>query len=321
MTPFEPAKGLRNAHLQTLFPRLIRQRPVAPGYAERLDTPDGDFVDLMWSEPIPKRSNKPIFVLFHGLEGSYSSPYANGLMSAFAKQGWLGVMMHFRGCSGEVNRRARAYHSGETEDARHFLQTLRLRFPHNPIAVVGISLGGNMMVNYLAKYANDPLIDAAAVVSAPLDLQCCAQRIEQGFSKVYRNHLLGSLKRNALAKMDLLQQELSVTKQHIASLQRLSDFDDAITAPLHGYSNANHYYQECSGLGKLTDVRTPLLVIHAKDDPFMTDDVIPRFSLPDHVEYRLSEHGGHVGFVTGSIARPRFWLESALPSHFNYLTS
>jgi predicted alpha/beta-fold hydrolase len=321
MMPFTPAMGMANPHIQTLAPRFIRKNAVLKGYAERLNTPDGDFLDLVWSEDNTQRqqSNKPIFVLFHGLEGSFESPYANGLMAAFAKHGWLSVMMHFRGCSGEVNRLARAYHSGETEDARHLLEQLSMRYPSNPIAVVGVSLGGNMMVNYLAKYVDDPIVSGCAVVSAPLDLACCSARIEHGFSQVYRNHLLGSLKQNALKKLHLLEEVLPITEHGIKAMKRLSEFDQQITAPLHGFRDAAHYYQVCSGLPKLAQVNAPLLVIHAKDDPFMTDAVIPNFTLPDNVNYRLFEHGGHVGFVSGRFTSPNLWLEEALPTHFNYL--
>jgi predicted alpha/beta-fold hydrolase len=321
MIAFTPATGMSNPHTQTLAPRFIRKNAVLTGYPERLDTPDGDFLDLVWSEELASRkhSSKPIFVLFHGLEGSFESPYANGLMHAFAKQGWLSVMMHFRGCSGEVNRMARAYHSGETEDARYLLDQLSLRYPSNPIAVVGVSLGGNMMVNYLSKYVDDPIVSGCAVISAPLDLACCSARIEQGFSRIYHNHLLGSLKKNALKKLHLLEDALSITEQNIKAMTRLYEFDEQITAPLHGFRDAKHYYQACSGLPKLAQVKAPLLVIHSKDDPFMTDAVIPNFTLPDNVHYQLYEHGGHVGFVSGRLTSPRLWLEEALPTHFNYL--
>jgi predicted alpha/beta-fold hydrolase len=321
MNPFIPARGLSNPHIQTLAPRLIRKNAVLTGYPERLETPDHDFLDLVWSESDVQRqhSNKPIFVLFHGLEGSFESPYANGLMEAFARQGWLSVMMHFRGCSGEINRLARAYHSGETDDARLLLEQIRQRYPHNPIAVVGVSLGGNMMVNYLAKYSDDPITSSCAVISAPLDLACCSARIEQGFSRLYRNHLLGSLKQNALKKLHLLEQALPITADDIHSMKRLYEFDEQITAPLHGFKDAAHYYEACSGLPKLAQVDTPLLIIHAKDDPFMTDAVIPSFHLPNEVDYRLYEHGGHVGFVGGEAFSPTLWLEEALPTHFNNL--
>lgn len=196
MMPFEPASGLRNAHLQTLLPRFIRRRPLFTPIEQRIETPDGDFLDLAWtasSEAYP--TEQPIMILFHGLEGSFHSPYANGLLHAAKQQGWLGVMMHFRGCSGEINRQARGYHSGETTDASFFIAWLRQQFPNNPLWAVGVSLGGNMLVNYLAENPSQSELDAAQVISPPLNLASCSERIQQGFSRVYQQYLLGSMKK------------------------------------------------------------------------------------------------------------------------------
>ena len=318
MTQFFAAAGIKNPHLQTLLPRFIRKKALFNPIWQTLDTPDDDFLDLAWSEDPNSDSaqKKPVFVLFHGLEGCFYSPYANGLMNAFAKSGWLSVMMHFRGCSGKPNKQARAYHSGETQDARQFLEHLDEALPNSPKIAVGISLGGNMLANYLAEYRDNPLIEAATIISAPLDLAACSNRIEQGFSKVYSNYLVSSLKRSAIQKHDQLQGELALSYRSIKRVTRLQEFDDLITAPLHGFSNAQDYYQQCSGLNKLQDISLPTLIIHAKDDPFMTDDVIPKFVLPDNIDYRLYEHGGHVGFLSGSLLKPQFWLEEMLPSYY-----
>ena len=323
MSDFLPPFGLTNPHLQTLLPRALRRHPLFEPTWQTLDTPDGDFLDLAWSEtPEQVRNNdKPIFVLFHGLEGSFSSPYANGLMHAFATQGWNSVLMHFRGCSGRPNRLARAYHSGETSDARWVLEYIRQHYPNRIVIAAGVSLGGNMLVNYLAEYADDPIVQAATIISAPLDLASCSDRIEIGFSKVYRDYLMHSLKSNALLKIELLHQQLGIDAEQIKQLRRLRDFDDLITAPLHGFSDAQDYYQRCSGLAKLPQISVPTLLLQAKDDPFMTDKVIPTFPLPAHVEYRLLAHGGHVGFVSGSLFKPQYWLEEYLPKHFQHLVS
>ncbi|MDQ2164062.1 MULTISPECIES: hydrolase [Vibrio] len=321
MTSFIAATGLTNPHLQTLLPRLLRKRARFEPLWQTLFTPDGDFLDLAWSDDwrSERVQNKPLFILFHGLEGSFHSPYANGLMYAFAQQGWLSVMMHFRGCSGKPNHLARAYHSGEVEDARFVLEYIRKQCPNRPIVAVGISLGGNMLVNYLAQYNHDPIVSAATVVSAPLDLSACSTRIEQGFSKVYRAYLLTSLKKNALKKQHLLHNELGISNHQIKHIKKLYEFDDLITAPLHGFQDAQDYYQQCSGLSKLTQIRVPLQIIQAQDDPFMTDAVIPKFSLPENIHYRLFTQGGHVGFLSGSALKPKFWLEEALPTYYENL--
>ncbi|MBD1557369.1 hydrolase [Vibrio sp. S9_S30] len=317
MIPFKPAFGLSNTHIQTLLSRFLRRKPLFEPVRERLELPDGDFVDLAWSEPPNTDTSKPIFILFHGLEGSFESPYANGLMHAFAKQGWLAVMMHFRGCSGELNRLPRAYHSGETEDARFFIKQLTERFPSQTKVAVGVSLGGNMLVNYLAKYTENTLLNAASVVSAPLDLLACSQRINRGFSKVYQRYLLSSLKENAVAKLPLVQKVMALTEKEIHEIDSMFDFDDVITSRLHGFEDAHHYYQTCSGLSMLNKIRIPTDIIHAHDDPFMTEKVIPTAPLPAHVKYHLLRKGGHVGFVNGHLFRPKFWLEEALPEHFS----
>ncbi|GAD80595.1 hydrolase [Vibrio ezurae] len=319
---FSPHWSIQNPHIQTLMPRFIRRQPLFTPVWETLITTDDDFLDLAWSEhwQAPSAQNKPLFILFHGLEGSFNSPYAHGLMHAFAKKGWLSVMMHFRGCSGKPNKQARAYHSGETEDARFFLQQIHQRFPNNPKVAVGISLGGNMLVNYLARYNEQPLVDEATVICAPLDLAVCSQRIEQGFSKLYQNYLLNSLKKHSLQKIELLKEAIGIDIETINNMQLLHQFDNAITAPLHGYIDAKDYYTRCSGLPRLNDIQIPTHIIHAKDDPFMTDEVIPTFKLNSNLHYHLVNNGGHVGFIGGSIRSPHFWLEMAVPSFYDKFT-
>ncbi len=320
MSDFSAARGLTNPHLQTIVPRMLRREPLFEAKWQTLDTPDGDFLDIAWSEAWQNRAakQKPIFILFHGLEGSFYSPYANGLMHAFSQHGWLSVMMHFRGCSGRPNKLARAYHSGETEDARFFLKQIQHRFPEQPKVAIGISLGGNMLVKYLAAYCHDPILDAATVVSAPLDLAACASRIEQGFSKVYRNYLLSSLKKNALQKESQLKLALGLSANTIKSLNTLREFDGLITAPLHGFKGADDYYDQCSGIKVINQVKVPLQIIHAKDDPFMTEKVIPDYKLNNNINYRLFEKGGHVGFLSGSVIKPQFWLERSMPQYYQH---
>ncbi len=317
MDSFIPASGLSNAHIQTLLPRLLRRNPLFNAYWQRLELPDGDFVDLAWSENPNKAGDKPIFILFHGLEGSFESPYANGLLSAAKEQGWLGVMMHLRGCSDVPNRLARAYHSGETEDARFFIQMLDSRFPQQVRVATGISLGGNMLVNYLAKYKTNTLLNAATVISAPLDLAACSERIQHGFSRVYQMYLLRSLKASSIRKINGNRKAIvGLDKAMIAAIPDLLQFDNLLTAPMHGYQNAQDYYQQCSGLQFLDNIDIPTRIIHSKDDPFMTTAVIPTHTLPNCVHYQLTENGGHVGFINGSFTKPNFWLETTVNQWF-----
>lgn len=191
---FTPMRGFSNCHLQTMLPRLFRRKVKFTPHWHRLELPDGDFVDLAWSEDPAQARHKPRLVVFHGLEGSLNSPYAHGLVEAAQKRGWLGVVMHFRGCSGEPNRMHRIYHSGETEDASWFLRWLQREFGHAPTAAVGYSLGGNMLACLLAKEGNDLPIDAAVIVSAPFMLEACSYHMEKGFSRIYQRYLLNLLK-------------------------------------------------------------------------------------------------------------------------------
>ncbi|WP_407644277.1 hydrolase [Erwinia psidii] len=313
-TDFHPIAGWRNPHLQTLLPRLVRRKIRLSPHWQRLTLPDSDFVDLAWSEDPGQASHKPRMVLFHGLEGSVYSPYAHGLLQTCQQRGWLGVVMHFRGCSGEPNRQHRIYHSGETSDATFFLQWLREQWGHVPTAAVGFSLGGNMLAFLMGEQGSDCLLDAGVVVSAPLMLEPCSQRLEQGFSRIYQRYLLNQLKQNAARKLIAWPGTLPVDMIQLKALRTLRRFDDAITARAHGFQDATDYYRRCSAMPLLPGVSKPLLIIHAQDDPFMTNEVIPApHLLPDCVEYQLTRHGGHVGFVSGTLCKPQMWLEQRIP--------
>ncbi|WP_407331582.1 hydrolase [Enterovibrio sp. 27052020O] len=310
---FEPMKWGRNPHVQTLLPRFVRRKALFEPIWQRIDTPDGDFLDLCWTEPPEQAQGKPVVILFHGLAGCFYSPYANGLLNAFKQQGWLGVMMHFRGCSGLINRQPRSYHSGETSDARFMLEYIRERFPDVPRVATGVSLGGNMLVRYLAEFNHDPLIHAGCVISPPLDLAACSSRIQLGFSKVYQAYLLRSMNRTLSRKLERHPEIGHWKSGQKVKISTLYEFDKTVTAPLHAFESAEHYYQQCSGLDVLQNITTPLKVIHAKDDPFMTEAVIPTQPLPENIDYHLTEYGGHVGFVSGSLNAPEFWLEKEVP--------
>jgi predicted alpha/beta-fold hydrolase len=172
-----------------------------------------------------------------------------------------------------------------------------------------------MLAYYLAQQGNDSLLQAAVVVSAPLMLEPCSLRMEQGFSRVYQHYLLGQLKQNATRKLLHYPGTLPLDLSQLNKLRRIREFDDVITSRIHGFSDAVDYYRRCSALPLLPQITTPLLIIHAKDDPFMTDAVIPDLaSLPPNIEYQLTECGGHVGFVGGTLKKPQMWLEQRIPA-------
>ncbi len=299
----------RNPHVQTIMAKYLHRTRIDTR-RERLELPDGDFVDLAWALPVLDEQ-RPLVLLFHGLEGCVESHYVRGMMAALHARGWQPVLMHFRGCSGEPNRYLQAYHSGAIEDPHYVLELLRQRYPERPMAAIGYSLGGNMLINYLAEHKCHPLC-AAVVISAPLQLSACADRINSGFSRFYQRYLLKRMKFN-------WQQRLRRHPHHrwqgnLARIHSLREFDDQITAPIHGFNDAEDYYRRCSGLYKLSGINTPTLVIHAADDPFMNDAVIPDASeLSPAITYELSRTGGHVGFMHGQPWRPRYWLEQRVP--------
>ncbi len=311
---FTPMPGMRNPHLQTVLPRLIRRHIRLQPHWQRLDLPDSDFVDLAWSEDPQQARHKPRVVLFHGLEGSFYSPYAHGLLQACQQRGWLGVVMHFRGCSGVPNRLGRIYHSGETEDAAYFLRWLQETWGKVPTAAVGVSLGGNMLACLMGKQGEAVLLEAGVVISAPLLLEPCSMRLESGFSRLYQRYLLAQLKKNARRKLLAWPGSLPVDLPELNALRKLREFDDAITARAHGFTDATDYYRRASAMPLLPGVRKPLLIIQAKDDPFMTEAVIPDPTrLPANISCQLTPYGGHVGFVGGTLRKPQMWLEQRVP--------
>lgn len=306
---FHPPWWAPNSHLQTVLAKLL-QRTRIKYRKERIELPDGDFVDLAWGLP-EQNEHKPLVILFHGLEGNIESHYIQGMMAALHSQGWQAVLMHFRGCSGEPNRYLQAYHSGAIEDPQYVLDLLRQRYPERPIAAIGYSLGGNMLVNYLSKHPRNTLC-AAVVVSAPLQLSAAADRINLGLSKGYQHYLLKRMLFNWQQRLRRHPQHQTQVKAY--EIKSLRQFDDKITAPIHGFRDAEDYYQRCSGLYLLDKISTPTLIIHAADDPFMNDSVIPDASdLAPAITYELSRSGGHVGFIYGSPWAPLYWLEHRVP--------
>lgn len=307
--PFIPAPGLSNPHLQTLWASLLRQKPVIHTQRERIELGDGDFLDLDWA--ITNNNQCPIVLMIHGLTGSIHSPYASGLLHHLARSGFQPVVMHLRSCSGEINRLPRLYHSGETTDLDCVVQHIQSKHPHRPIAVIGFSLGGNMLLKWLGEGAIDRDIDAAVAVSVPFDLYRSALQLDRGFARIYQWNLLRSLRKTLRKKSR--HQEIRKLLPNLNEMRNFYQFDDGVTAPLHGFDGAMDYYKQNSSRQFLKSIRIPSLILHARDDPFLRQEDIPDTSeLADSVELELSQHGGHVGFVGGSIWSPEYWLESRI---------
>lgn len=315
---FKPAWWLRNSHLQTIWPVLCRANVKnLHTQRERLELPDGDFIDLDW---VHAQGKGPIVLLLHGLEGSINSHYAKSLLQQFESRGWRGVFMHFRGCSGEPNRLPRGYHSGETGDVSYVIETILNREPTVPIAAVGISLGGNVLLKWLGETGSQNQLKAAIAVSVPFELLKAAKRVQQGFSKFYQWYFIKCLRERLSKKFALTPTPFDTSVIH--QVQTMYDFDDKITAPLHGFMDVHDYYDAASCRQFLHSIQIPTLILQAKDDPFMTADVIPnQDELSPSIKLEVSEGGGHVGFVAGKYPwRPEYWLEKRIPDFLeNYL--
>ncbi len=308
---FTPAPWCPGAHLQTLWPYLLRRHPRPRFQRERLTLPDGDFLDVDWCGD----GARAIVIVLHGLEGNSGSHYVRGLAAHLSALDLRVAVMHFRGCSGEPNRLPRSYHSGETGDIAWLVETLSRRYPRTPFAVVGYSLGGNVLLKWLAELADAALLTTAVAVSVPFELNRAADRLQRGFSRVYQQQLVARMRRSTERKFARLQAPIAL--DGLRRLRTFWQFDDQVTAPLHGFADATDYYTRCSSRQFLRRIRTPTLILHARDDPFMTPDAIPTArELAPGVRLELSAHGGHVGFVAGRVPwRPQYWLEGRIAEH------
>jgi predicted alpha/beta-fold hydrolase len=308
---FRPAWWLPGAHLQTLYPTFARRRSHPGLQRERLELPDGDFIDIDWTGS----PAGPVVLVLHGLEGSLESHYTGGILTALATQGYRAGLMYFRGCSGEPNRLPRGYHSGETTDLQTVLRHIEKTSPGKPIAVVGYSLGGNVLLKWLGEQGDRAAISTAVAVSVPFDLDRAARRLEQGMSRIYQHHLLKKLRRSVQAKSGI--HPPPVPLQKLADLKTFRQFDNAITAPLHGFRDVDDYYSQSSSRQYLRHIDAPVLIIHALDDPFLPPVAIPEEAELGHaVTLELSRSGGHVGFVSGNIPLAAdYWLERRICRH------
>lgn len=305
---FAAAWWLTNPHLQTLWPVIFRFRPRPRCERERVELPDGDFVDIDWAGRGERRA-----LILHGLEGDSDSPYARGLLSTLARRGFRAGVIHFRGCSGSVNRLARNYHSGDTADLAHVVSRLAEREGTKPLYLIGFSLGGNVLLKWLAEAGADAPVRAAVAVSVPFSLAEVASKLERGASRLYQWRLVSAMKRKVRQKIRI--RPLPANIGSYAEARTFYQFDNQVTAPLHGFLDADDYYRRASCGPLLHRLRLPTLIIHSLDDPFMMPSVVPRAErLSPHVRLELSTRGGHVGFIAGDIpGRPRYWLEERIP--------
>jgi len=314
--PYRAPRWLAGGHAQTIWPYRLRRSGIALR-RQRVETPDGDFWDFDWLDA-GTAPDAPAVVLFHGLEGGSGSHYARALLAALGRTGWRGVVPHFRGCGGEPNRLPRAYHSGDHAEIGAMLAAIRQAVPAPiPVYAVGVSLGGSALLNWLGRAGGSAsgMLTAAATVSAPLDLMAAGMAIGRGLNRVYAAHFLSTLKPKALAMAIRFPGLLDPAK--IRRARTLWDFDDVVTAPLHGFAGTRDYWTRASSKPWLRDIAIPTLVLNARNDPF-----IPARSLPtsgevsDAVTLEQPRQGGHCGFPSGSFPGHPDWLPARLIHYF-----
>jgi predicted alpha/beta-fold hydrolase len=311
---YRPPWWLRGGNAQTLYAALVLRGPRPSYRRERWDTPDGDFVLADW---IDGPLHAPLVVLLHGLEGSSGSHYARALMSAIRVRGWRGVVLHFRGCGGEPNALPRAYHSGDSREVDWMLRRLSGITGAAPLFAAGVSLGGNALLKWLGEEgaAACEIVRAAAAVSAPVDLTAAGNALGQGFNLLYTRHFLGSLKRKTAAKLERFPG--CVDGEAAARASTLREFDDAVTAPLHGFRDASDYWLRSSAKPLLKRIHVPTLVINAHDDPFLPGEDLPaQDDVSERVELDFPASGGHVGFVSGPFPGSIGWLPARMLGFF-----
>jgi predicted alpha/beta-fold hydrolase len=318
---FKPPFLLKNTHFQTIYPALFSKFKNLEIEVEKFKLSDKDFVECVWHNKPTKNSKKPIVTLFHGLAGGFNSPYIQRAMSTLGANGFSIVLMHFRGCGKEMNSLPKSYHSGETEDAKEWFKSLQKRYPSTPLFAIGYSLGGNMLLKLLGEVGNDSPLKACISISAPMQLEISADKMNHGFSKLYQYHLMKNLKRDLLIKYKMhdMQSLIGISENDVKNLKTFWEFDEAYTAPIHGFKSAYDYYKKSSSKQFLKNIKTNTLIIHAVDDPFMTPKILPNKSeLSTSIKLEVYPNGGHVGFVAGSVFKPKYWLEERIVNYFRY---
>lgn len=301
---------LPGGHLQTIFPATCVVKPKVAYRRERWKTPDHDFIDIDF---VDGKAGEPFIVLFHGLEGSSNSHYARALMAQIASLGWSGAVPHFRGCSGELNHAPRFYHSGDAAEVDWIVRRLaseRKTLMPSKFYAVGVSLGGNALLRWLGESQHQAeIVDAACAVSAPLDLAGGGAALSRGVNMIYTRVFLQTLKPKCLKKLnqfpDLFDREAMLRARN------LYEFDNIVTAPLHGYRNTDDYWNRASAKHVLTDITVPTLVLNAQNDPFLPAHHLPRTASPQ-VTLDYPSHGGHVGFAIGGLPGRIDWLPQRL---------
>jgi len=301
---YSPPRFLFNAHLETIYPALFRRVTLSTPYTrERITTPDQDFLDLDWII----QGSQDLVIISHGLEGDSYRPYIKGMVSTMSAHGFDVLAWNYRGCSQEMNRRLRFYHSGATDDFDLVIQHAAAK-GYKAIYLIGFSLGGNITLKYLGERQPVSVIKKAVVFSVPMDLHTSCLTISQPGNRIYSARFLKSL-RNKVIRKSAAFPELDIAGIH--KINTIQAFDDRYTAPLHGFPDAVTYYRLCSSINFVDAITTPTLIVNAKNDPFLSPECYPADRLKNHpfVAFEMPLRGGHVGFAELN-ASGTYWSES-----------
>jgi len=307
-----------NPHVQTIIPTVFRKVRGVSYQRERIATPDGDFIDLDWAEVGSKR----LAILLQGLEGDSGRPYMMGMVRALNRNDWDALAMNFRGCSGEPNLKLRMYHSGETEDLHTVISHVAASGMYDELALVGFSLGGNAILKYLGEQGDrkSPLIKQAVTISVPCDLKACSVRLEEFRNRPYLRRFLRMLHEKIRVKALMMPE--SISDIGYERIRTLKDFDDRYTAPMHGFKDADDYYEKASCRQFLPTISIPTLLINAADDPFLSASCFPIEEAKSniHLFLEIPEHGGHVGFMAFN-NDGEYWSETRAIVFLNTMVS
>ena len=297
---YKPPFGLSFRHIQTMWPTLIRNLPEPNYVRERVTTPDDDFIDLDWRRHENKPPKRRLLLLSHGLEGNAARVYMAGMGNAFFDEGWDILARNFRGCSGEINRQIRYYHTGETEDLGIVLNHVYEKDQYDEIVLIGFSAGGNQTVKYLCEQGNqvDSRIKGAVAFSVPCDLTDSSVVLEKFENKIYMIRFLRDLHEKIKAKNKLFPDFFDLTDYD--QIKTFGQFDDRYTAPMHGFKDARDYWKQASSRPLLKDLRVPVLMVNALDDSFLAGGCYPydEAKSSNYLYLETPKHGGHVGFLS-----------------------
>lgn len=319
--PYVAPKWLRGGNAQTIYPYLMRQKPLFVYRRVRWEIADGDFVDVDW---LDGNTDAPLVVIFHGLEGGSNSHYIISIKNILQQYGWHSVVIHFRGCSGEPNRLSRAYHAGDSAEINWMVRRIVQEYRQDcagsqPVYAIGVSLGGNALLKWLGEQGEQVTtwLNGVAAISVPLDLAAAGAALDSGFNQVYTHHFLSTLKRKAFDKLKNFPDLFDA--RALARCRTIYDFDNIVTAPLHGFKNTDNYWQTSSSKQFLPHVRVPTLVINARNDPFMPASVLPgKDEVSTAVTLEYPEEGGHAGFIQSPFPGRLDWLPKRIISFFHH---